>query len=227
MQAHADALDAIASNLANLSTPGYKREIPAFSSYLGPVPASAAPQSFEPVQPNFRIDLQDGPVRQTGNPFDLALRGPGFFAVQFDDTTAYTRNGAFTLDREGYLVTATGHRLLGEQGPIQISGTNWQVSDRGEVTVEGETIGRLRLVNLPAASLQRIGESLFLSSADPQTLDWSTTELKQAYLEQTNASAVWEMVSLIGVLRSFEASQRLIQAQDETLGQAVGSVGQV
>lgn len=234
MQANSDRLEAIASNLANVSTPGYKKNVPSFASYLTDAEAgasgadgSANPEAFDLTFPGVAIDLSDGPVKQTGNPSDLALQGPGLFAVENGDGEAYTRNGTFSLDQDGYLVTTNGRRVLGEGGPIQISEGEWSVTDKGEVMQNGGTIGRLKLVNISPAALQRMGESLFQTTSEPEILEWTDTTVKQGCLEQSNAVAVGEMVNLIATLRIFEANQRLIQAQDETLNQAVSKVGAV
>ena len=233
MLAQTENLEAIAGNLANLSTPGYKRDVPAFSSQLqyllenppGLQPADTTPPEI--VQPSIAIDLSDGNLRRTDNPCDLGLQGPGFLVVQRAEGEAYTRSGAFSLDRDGNLVTHSGQMVLGENGPINITGEKWSVSPRGEVMVDGAAASRLRLVEIPASSLQRIGDGLMLSSSEPTRLDWSQTEVRQGYLEQSNANVMWEMVSLIAALRTFEANQKLIQAQDETLNQAVNQVSQV
>jgi flagellar basal-body rod protein FlgG len=232
MLAQTQNLEAIAGNLANLSTPGYKRDVPAFSSLLqslleNPLGILGETSTQEIVQPSISIDLSDGSLRRTDNPCDLALQGPGFLVVETDEGEAYTRSGALTLDSEGNLTTHSGHRVLGEGGPITITGSNWLVSPNGEVTADGGSVGRLRLVEIPAESLRRIGDGLMLSEVEPTRLDWSETEVKQGFLEQSNANVMWEMVSLIAALRTFEANQKLLQAQDETLGQAVNQVGQV
>jgi flagellar basal-body rod protein FlgG len=186
---------------------------------------SANLEALDLTFPGVAIDLSDGPIRQTGNPADLALQGPGFFAVENGDGEAYTRNGTFSLDQDGYLVTTNGRRVMGEGGPIQISEGEWSVTDKGEVMQNGGTIGRLKLVNIPSAALQRMGESLFKTADEPEILEWTDTTVKQGCLEQSNAVAVGEMVNLIATLRIFEANQRLIQAQDETLNQAISKVG--
>jgi len=230
MQANSDRLEAIASNLANVSTPGYKKNVPSFDSYLIEAAAEAGgenPGTFELTIPGGAIDLSDGPLRRTGNPTDFALQGPGLFAVENGDGEAYTRNGTFSLDRDGYLVTSNGRRVLGDGGPIQLSEGEWSVTDKGEVMQNGGTIGRLKLVSIPSEALQRMGECLFQTSAEPETLEWNDTAIKQGCLEESNASAIGEMVNLIATLRIFEANQRLIQAQDETLSQAVSKVGAV
>jgi flagellar basal-body rod protein FlgF len=233
MQANSDRLETIASNLANVSTAGYKKNVPSFSSYLrGAENADSASAggdtgTFDIILPGGAIDLSDGPVRQTGNPNDLALQGPGFFAVENGGGEAYTRNGAFCLDRDGYLVTLNGRRVLGEGGPIQISEGEWSVTGKGEVMQNGGTIGRIKLVNFPPAALRRMGENLFGAAGDPEVLDWGNTRVQQGSLEQSNVNAIEEMVNLVATTRIFEANQRLIQAQDETLGQATSKVGSV
>lgn len=233
MQAQTQNLDAIAGNLANLSTPGYKRDIPAFSAQLqylldnppGSQPADTPMPEF--VQPTITIDLADGSLRRSDNPCDLALQGPGFLVVRTPDGEAYTRSGALTLDPDGNLITHSGYPVLGDGGPISVTGDNWQVSAKGEVSVDGAVVGRLRLVEIPAESLRRIGDGLMLSTGEPTPLDWTKTEVRQGYLELSNANAMWEMVSLIAAMRTFEANQRMVQAEDSTLDKAVNQVGRV
>lgn len=235
MCAEAENLDAISGNLANLSTPGYKRDIPTFSAqlqyYLSNNPlgilepiGSVTPQQ---VRPSATIDLENGSLRHTDTPTDLGLQGPGFLVVRTPEGEAYTRNGAFTLAVDGTLTTHDGFPVLGENGPIRISGESWIVSQRGEVAVDGQVVGRLRLVDIPASSLRRAGGSLMLSATEPTKLNWTESKVYQGYLEQSNANTMWEMVSMITALRTFETNQKLIQAQDETLNQAVNQLGQV
>jgi flagellar basal-body rod protein FlgF len=229
MAAQDQTLEAIAGNLANLSTPGYKRDVPAFEDVLVDAldVASAEGSSPAAVTPTTSVDLQDGPVRRTDNSFDLALQGPGFLVVKTADGEAYTRNGALSLASDGTLVTENGQAVLGQNGPIRIEGDKFTVSARGEVSVDGNVVGKLRLVGIPADQMRRIGNSLVVSAGETSDLKWTNTEVKQGYLEQSNANAVWEMVSLITAMRVFEANQRLIQAQDQTLEQAVSRVGRV
>ena len=241
MASQAENLEAIAGNLANLSTAGYKRDVPAFSDLLKESLAPALTPTIsdtgvvtigdttypEIVQPIITVDLQDGSLRGTSNPFDLAVQGPGFLVVQTPEGEAYTRNGALTIKKDGYLATHNGYPVLGEGGTIRLNGTDWQVAANGEVTVEGAVAGRLRLVGIPAESVRRIGDSLVLSATEPTALDWADSQVKQGFLEQSNVNAIGEMISLIATMRIFEANQKVIQAEDETLSKAVNQVPQV
>ncbi|NIM06533.1 MAG: flagellar hook-basal body complex protein [Armatimonadetes bacterium] len=235
MLAQTRNLEAIAGNLANLSTPGYKRDIPVFTSQLQDMledplwfqTTHPEPTTQEIVEPDIAIDLTDGPLRRTDNPCDLALQGPGFLVVQTDEGEAYTRSGALSLDSAGNLVTHSGRQILGEGGPINVTGNTWGISPRGEVTVDGAITEQLQLVEIPAASLQRIGDGLMLSDTAPEPLDWTETQVKQGFLEQSNANVMWEMVSLIAAMRTYEANQKMLQVEDQTLGTAVNDVGQV
>ncbi|MEW5726162.1 MAG: flagellar hook-basal body complex protein, partial [Thermodesulfobacteriota bacterium] len=143
-------LDALAANLANANTPGFKQGKIAFEDYL------ILTQ---------RNDYSQGAVRQTERDLDLAIQGPGFFKVLTPRGEAYTRNGTFRTDREGNLLTGEGHRVLGLKGPINV-GTGKEpvlVDNQGTVFKGQVEIDRLRVVDLPdKTNLQHQGGSLLV-----------------------------------------------------------------
>lgn len=229
MTSQGDSLDLIAGNLANANTPGYKRDVPSFSSSLLATldPASLDPAGQSIIESSSSVDLSNGSIRQTGNMFDLALQGPGFLVVRTPSGEAYTRNGTLSIHTDGRLMTQNGDLVLGERGPINVNGKHVSINARGDISVDGRSIDRLRLVDIAPTDIRRSGESLVLSAGTATPLDWSKTEVKQGCLEQSNVSVMWEMVSLITVTRLFEANQRAIQVQDQVLDKAVNTLGQV
>jgi len=251
-------VDVLSNNLANVQTAGFKRQTvvqSAFPEMLlrrvydpvpvsgGVAPAGASGQAtgalYDPRPVIGRLgtgtyvdgtysDLSPGALRYTGNPLDLALEGPGFFTVETPAGVRFTRDGRFTLDAGGWLVTLEGYRVLGEAGPIRVQGRDVQVTENGEVWVDGAPAGVLALRNFAdPQGLVREGSSLWAAT------DWSgapqpaAARVHAGHLEVSNVNVVTAMVELIAAYRSYEANQRVIQAYDQTLGKAVNELGRV
>ena len=223
------ALDANANNLANAGTTGYRRQLVSVNSFPRALEnAWGMPAPLEETTPSYVLttalanDGTIGILRQTENPSDLALRGDGFFIIR-DGTgrEALTRDGTFTLNPDNELATADGWQVLGERGPITIDSADWQVDPSGQVTVDGMVVDRLQVVR-PDAGATRIGHTRWTAAA---TTPVANPRVAQGYLESSNVNTVAEMVALIAATRTFEASQRCVQALDATLDRAVNEVG--
>lgn len=180
------------------------------------------------------VDYSVGPIKETGNTFDLAISDSGFFAVEYtnkagETSTKYTRDGNFTMDRQGYLVTQDGDFVLDENGRRIRMDTALDVSiDRsGRITQEGEEVAVIGLTDFEDYDyLERFGENYF------QTVDGATeidceSEIYSGYLEQSNISIVTEMVNMITIQRQYESNQKLITTYDETLDTAVNQLGKI
>ncbi len=215
--------DITANNLANVNTAGYKRDAPRFSAFLSGAQGAATTTSIDTQS---AADFQQGAIQETGEPFHLALEGDGFFTLQTPAGTAYTRNGAFTLNKDGYLVTASGDFALGAGGPIHLTGTDFTVDGTGQITQKRAVVDTLRLAQFPDnAALVKTGGSLWLAPGGVAPGAAIGVTVHQGGLEGSNVSAVREMVSMITGLRAYEASQKAVQAQDETLDKLVNEVG--
>ncbi|MDZ7338312.1 MAG: flagellar hook-basal body protein [candidate division KSB1 bacterium] len=215
------AQDLIANNLANVSTAGYK------SSKLFISLLEQAEGGFE-FHSQEALDLSQGALKKTDNPWDLALEGPGFFVVQSARGTFLTRNGAFALDAEGNLVTHDGAFVLGERGKIAV-GEGVSISAKGEVIKDGVIIDRLRIVSFAdARAIERCGQGLFaVPSENVVTEIPAETRVHQGYLEQSNVDPLREMVAMMYAFRLFEADAKALKSQDDTLGRAVNEVSQL
>ncbi|RMG16455.1 MAG: flagellar hook basal-body protein [Planctomycetota bacterium] len=225
IQAAASALDgyqrrqeAIAHNLANANTVGFKRILVTLSSSRpdgGPGATEAPPV----VQVREGVDFRQGDLVRTGAPLDLALDGEGLFAVETPAGERYTRAGNFQRNAEGLLVTPSGHPVLGEGGsPIRLGDgalDEVRVDSSGRVAAPGGSV-RLRLVKFPPATLLPAGEGLFRprAGASPEPAE---VAVRQGYRERSNANPIDELLGLIEVQRSFEAAQRSVQAALRTL----------
>jgi flagellar basal-body rod protein FlgF len=175
--------------------------------------------------------FEQGEVRRTGVPTDVAIEGKGFFPVQLaNGSNGYTRDGEFQINAQGQLTTKQGWLVLGQSGPIQMDRNNAApitISATGEVTQGTEVRGKLKVVefNDPHLLRQANGGVFLADNANIQTKTVTQPTLRQGYLEGANTSAVMEMANLIRVMRGFEANQRLVQLQDERMGRAITELG--
>ncbi len=221
MVAQTTGQEITANNLANANTPGYKRDVAGFGSVLSHAMEAASGR----LDAFGSADMSPGALQDTGDGFNFALVGDGFFAVQTAGGTAYTRDGSFTRDAEGYLTTRSGDRVLGDGGPIQLSGAGWKVDAAGKITQDGREAGALSIVRFARGGLEKSGANLWTSATQPEPA--VGVSVRQGYLEGSNVNTVREMVSMIAGFRTYEASQKSIQAQDQTLERLVNEVGRV
>ncbi len=240
-------VDVIANNLANVQTAGFKRETVLQSAFpdmllrrindLAGTVQGAGGGASDPRPVIGRLgtgtyidgtyaDWSPGPLRYTGNPLDLALEGEGFFTVETAAGLRYTRNGRFTLDGDGWLVTMEGHRVVGEAGPIQILGSEVHVTDQGEVWVDGAPVAVLALRGFAdPQGLLREGGSLWAATELSGEPTPAGPRVHAGHVEDANVNVVGTMVELISAYRSYEANQRVIQVYDQTLSKAVNDLG--
>jgi flagellar basal-body rod protein FlgF len=145
--------------------------------------------------------------------------------VQGANGPAYTRNGTFTIDAKGQLVTSDALPVLDDGGrPITIGDGKASIAPDGRVSVDGRQIARLALTSLDPARLHKLGDNLYTGTAQKGV---DPGRVEQGFLEGSNVNSVKEMVDLISTMRSFEASQKAVQAQDDTIGKAVNDVGRI
>lgn len=223
MNALVDNLEVIAANLANANTPGFKRTVGKFKSVLqratwapvsGPRPITISPDWPELSRP--RTDFSQGPIRRTGRSLDLAIRGDAFFVVETPAGRRYTRKGRLYLNAAGELTDGAGNHFASESGRLQIpEGAGYLTVDpTGQVGAGEQIIGRLMLVDIPEPeALVAEGSSNFRNDGAP-SVSAVGSQVMQGAIEQSNVSAVQEMVALIGVMRAYEASARIVKRLD-------------
>ena len=233
MQAQWQKHDVLANNLANLSTPGFKKDdlavIPGSASAMVPNRMGGNILPLGDLAMVQWTDYSQGPLNETGRKLDVALNGSGFFVVQTSNGPRYTRAGALSVTRDGALVTATGFQVLGERGPITIRSDRVAITGRGEVTEDGRPIDTLRVVDFPRPyRLFKEGNGLF-APAEPTVTPQPAREYEvvAGSLEGANVNSVETMVNMIELLRKYEAAQRAIQAVEEANRQATQDIGRV
>ena len=227
-------LDVISNNLANINTPGYKKDKMSFEGLLaGNTNPPVVPQgtTADPIlqKENIYIDYASGPISQSSNPLDLALDGDGFFAVTTPEGTAYTRQGNFRTSADGTLVTVDGYPVQGVGGgAIRAQGSHVEIDPKGGVTVDGTQAGTISVVDFEKPySLTKIGSALFIA-ADPQLIPQSgKAQIQQGYIEGSNVESISEMVQLIETNRYFEACSKVIKGFDDIAAKAANELGKI
>ena len=236
-------LDVIASNLANSATTGFKQDRLTFDSVLAGSqnpPEVPTGSTADPVllQERMQTDYSNGAIVQSGNPFDLALQGDGFFVVRTPDGVAYTRQGNFRLSNDGTLVTANGYPLLSRAGgrpeegqPIRLTELQGKpvVDSQGGITVNGEPVGALAIVDFQKPYQLKKTEGTFFvadGAAAPREAGAATTILQGA-LEQSNVNSVSEMINMIDANRYFESCQRVVRSFDDMAAKAISDQARV
>jgi len=230
--------EAISQNIASAQVPGFRRNEQAFTSkatdterYGGDARSVKEMRGVMPTAGS-QISFQPGEIRSTGNDTDFAIQGRGFFKIQAaPGQTGYTRDGEFHINAERQLVSKSGFPVLGDGGPITLrpEGGRLSISADGSL-VQGETaVGKLPVYEFnEAAKLRRMGDGL-LTSDDPQAQPKlvENPEIVSGVLEMSNVQPLQEMVNMITVSRAYEANQKLIMNQDELMGKAIQSLGQM
>ena len=240
-------LNLIANNLANANTAGYKADKVSFQDVFQRMATDHSPDARNDLQqkqllprpmvvakPRLAeqtVDMTQGSVHATGNPFDLALTGPGFFRVQTPEGQFLTRNGQFYRNNQGMLVTNQGYPVLGQSGTVTIpEGQVVSIIGDGQVLVDGQPVGAVDVVDVADPKLlKKYGQSLFTgpNGTQPVTrpVEAGKTTVNQGYLEKPNVEVVTEMVGMIEAQRSFEAYSKIITSTQEMDRDAVSKVG--
>jgi len=231
----------ISANVANINTAGYKSQEIIQSTRASEVMSNHLDGPFLNQQQAIggftfgnQIDeivqnVSQGGLKATTSTTDVAIQGAGFFTVQAaNGETSYTRNGNFTVNDTGELVTQEGYRVMGvtadgQPAAIQVNGADFAIDNRGNVAGTGISLMITEFED--TAGLTRAGETLFTGQGG--TVQIGGTVVQQSYLEASNVETVDEITNLMQVSRAFEANQKALSAVDETLRKAVNEVGKV
>ncbi len=206
----------VANNLANANTEAFKAD--RMTAWL--LEGSEAPV---PVQ---EIDFQQGTMRLTGRPLDLALEGTGFFVVQTANGERLTRGGSFTLDRVGQLIDSEGAPVLGKEGPIVFSGGHIEILKDGAIMVDGIAVDALRVETVDDLStLMKEGTGRFVPLGDTSDVEKGTVFVRQGQIEEANLDPVMSMVELVKIQRAYTANVDALKAMDDILGTISNDVG--
>lgn len=227
MQSDQAKMDGISHNIANVLTPGYKRQVsvtPTFQAQMLGAQAERAAQAA-PAQ-RISIDPSAGPMRHTGNTQDVAIEGDSFFEVNTPAGPAFTRQGSLRVDVQGRLVGTHGFPVLGNGGEIVLANTPFTIAVNGDVLQDGRVAGQLKRVRFESASaMTPLGNGLYQQGgarvADPVQKD----PLRIGFQEGSNVSSPQEMVRMTETVRHFEALSKIVQGYDESLEKTIRKLG--
>lgn len=233
-----DRQSVLANNIANASTPGFKRQIPVqkgfYEAFFAETQRSArfnlerGPGGGPTLNETFS-DFGDGILTTTGNALDVGLVGPAFMVVETPQGDRYTRDGKFAVNVDGELVNSQGFRVLDTGGgPIRVDGAIVEIDPDGNVTADGQVAGTLQLVEFEDPHMLN-REGLTLWSASQEALQRSgpaeNTIVAGHSLELSNVQIPNEISQMMLALRAYGANQQVIQAIDETVGRLIDQVG--
>jgi flagellar basal-body rod protein FlgF len=181
------------------------------------------------VLTNTATDFSSGVIKQTDRSLDIAISGEGFLAVQTLRGERYTRAGSLSLDGNGQLVTAQGDLVVGDGGPITLPPGEITIGDDGTISVEGETVGRLKIVEFTntATSLTKEGNSLFVASQGSNPVEATQATVIQGALETSNVNPMLEMATMMQNNREFDSLQKSITLMREIGRRVVTELGKL
>ena len=218
-----------ANNIANVSTPGFKRDR-IFAKELSKAEVKRLPHKTDWQQPMVNrvyTDYNQGIFDKTGNPLDMAIDGDGMFTLQMQNgTTLLTRSGSFIVNQDGLLSFPGGALVMGEGGPIEVGSGEVSVSQAGDIEVNGGRVGKVVPVTVAdLTQLNKIGGSFYIVPPDAELIPVDKYSIQQGFVEASNVDIVSEMIDMIVAFREYEAGAKSIQAQDQTLENLFRRVG--
>ena len=218
MQRH---METIANNIANASTSGFKGEQLMFVEFLAPNPGGEPVSCVQDIA--VVRDFGEGDFITTSSPLDIAIHGKGWFVIDTPDRTAYTRNGHFSLNQEGQLVTSGGHPVLSNTGaPIEFGPdeTGIKISGDGTISTSAGIKGQLDVVRFEdEKALDKASETLFITDEVPAKAE--DAKVVQGMIEGSNVKPVVEITNMIWAMRSYQAAHEVVKGNDGILRDAI------
>jgi flagellar basal body rod protein FlgG len=198
----------VANNLANVSTDGYKSQR-VFATLIDGMKPAAVTSS----------DLATGNLKQTGNPMDVAIDGPGFFVVRTPNGERYTRGGSLRLDDKHHLVDIEGRPLIGtkKNEPLTLTDGPVEIAPNGDVKQNGVIVDHLKMDVAPkGVELTREGEALWVPPQTRQPQSDATRNVKQGWMEESNVNSMGALVDMVAVQRAYASVQKAVIEMDRT-----------
>lgn len=228
-------LQVLANNLANVSTPGFKRDFAVFQARhteaIEQGKATPGSRTRDDIGGGLRLhetvtDFSTGTLQPTGNPSDVAIDGPGFFVVSKDGDQFLTKAGNFHFAADGRLLSEQGHQVLAsDRQPIAINpALPWEFKSTGVLSQGSQQIPLAIVKPQSIGDLAKAGENLFSPLADVTDVPANARRIAAGFVEQSSVQPALEMMELIETSRVYEANVRMIQTQDQLLSALVNRV---
>ena len=233
LRADAEALRVTSQNVANVQTPGYRREVSVLESAFESAARKAALQparanaSIDLLTPTLRVanDFRTGSLQQTDGPWNVALEGEGYFVLNTPSGEQVTRRGDFTLDSTGKLVSHDGFAVLGDGGEINPPSGAPSIDSDGTIRVNGQVVDRLRRVTVDSTALVSSGDSNFAPAASSSLTEGAPNTVKQGFLETSNVTPTDELLRLMETMRHFEMAQHFVRGANDMINNAITTLG--
>ncbi len=244
-------IDALANNLANVNSAGFKQILTRVGQPDGVIRPDDGGGTGRRIQAQTNrsnaggtnnwarvtrndlyhaVDMRPGPINATGRDTDVAIMGAGFFEVATPEGKLYTRDGSFNLNAENQLTTPGGLLIQGEAGPITLAGREFSIANDGSVSVDGKVTGRLKLVDFDDPSLlEHTGDSLLRAPEflEANPVPQNEVIVAQSHLEGSNVNPIDTLVAMITAQRAFEVQSSVLKAEDEMLSKSVNNLPRV
>lgn len=233
MQVLSKSQDVTADNLANINTPGFKGNKVFYRMLNENMNGVEVPKAV----PMSQVNLEQGILEPTGNEFDVALNGDGFFKVEDNGTEYLTRDGRFQLNSDGFLINSSGASVMGDSGPIQLSeifqargndggSTMLEIAKDGTILLNGQAQDKLQIVNVSKPEhLERKGSAYFTLKDEIEETEDGIGMVMQGFYEKGNVQPLTEMVDMMRNMQMFESQQRALKTTDDMLSQVTGRLG--
>jgi len=239
-------LDVISNNMANSATAGFKAEnvtTQSFDDVLtikikdnseGFMNREIGNMSLGVKLGEVYTDYSQGSLRETGNSFDIALNGKGFIKMNVTDRNGnssirYTRDGSFTMDRQGFVVDANGNHVQSQSGDLQVptDASEIVIDVDGKVYADNQYVDQIEIVDFEDYDYLKKYADNYYEAIDGATEIDTNAAVVQGYIEQSNVNVISEMVEMINITRAYEANQKVMQTMDSSLDQVVNTVAKV
>ncbi len=231
-------IDISSNNIANMNTPGYKKEQTVTTTF-GELFINKYKQNgvYNEATPINNVSLirtvlenntfhSQGTLEETGRALDFAIMGPGFFSVDVDNQIMYTRNGSFNIDDEGYLILEGSGRVQGEFGEIYLGTDKFGFSQDGTITVDDEAVDRIAVYDFADYNtLNKYGPGMYISDTEPDLMDYP--QVVNQTIERSNVNMTEEFTEILASQRSLQTASQAFKIYDMINEKAVTEIGKV
>lgn len=238
-------LNVVSNNMANVQTAGYKKDTMVSSTFQEEMLYRTGRRAKENEQElavtskirtasRTYVDYEQGAMQPTEGIYDFAIQGRGFFCIQTENGVRYTRDGSFSVDNQGYLVLNDQGRVLGKNNrPIKIDNENFNVDNRGNITVEETVRGKVRRTTLGSIrvvdfenyeNLHKEDNGLFSANENGRQVG-NETSIGWKCLERANVNMVDEMTNMMSSQRALQSAAQVLKMYDQVMGKSASEVG--